>query len=538
MRRRGWGRFNLDVTGPADIDGLTLEALKALVVQLLSRAADQERVIAELRDENARLKGLNGRPRIKPSGMENASEPKRPGKRGKRRRRGKIAPRVAIEDRVIKAQVPPGSRFKGYESFVVQDIVLRAEAIRYRRERWVTPDGTMVLAPLPGGVIGHFGPDLRRFVLAQYHQGQVTVPRLVAQLRGIGVAISKRQMMRLLIAGQDGFLAENRDVLRAGLQTAAWITVDDTGARHAGRNGFCTQIGNDDFTWFATRTSKSRLNFLDLLRAGHTDYVINEAALDYMRGRALAGSAIHQLAAHQQTHFADQVAWQTHLDCLSIGTVQVTPDPICIATEAALWGSIHAHGLLRDMVIVSDDAGQFAIGRHALCWVHAERLVHKLDTFTDLHRAAQKRMRALIWRLYDDLKAYRARPTARRRGELRARFDRIFHRRTGFVTLDRLLARLHANKPELLMVLDRPEIPLHTNGSERDIRLHVTKRKVSGGTRSLDGRDCRDAFLGLMRTAAKLGIAFWDYLGDRLSIPGQPIVPYLPDLVRCRGQPA
>ena len=163
------------------------------------------------------------------------------------------------------------------------------------------------------------------------------------------------------------------------------------------------------------------------------------------------------------------------------------------------------------MVIVSDDAGQFAIGRHALCWVHAEQLVHKLDTFTDLHRAAQKRMRALIWRFYDDLKVYRAAPTARRRGALRARFDRIFHRRTGFVTLDRLLAR-----------------------SERDSRLHVTKRKISGGTRSTDGRHCRDAFLGLMRTAAKLGITFWDYLGDRLSIPDQPIVPYLPDIVRCR----
>jgi Transposase IS66 family len=538
LRRRGAGRFNLTVRSSSDIDGLSLEALKALVVQLLSKVAEQERVIAELREENARLKGLNGRPRIKPSGMENDSEPKPPGKRGKRRRRGKIAPRVAIEDRVIKAQVPPGSRFKGYESIVVQDIVLRAEAIRYRRERWVTPDGTMVLAALPAGVIGHFGPELRRFVLARHYQGQVTVQRLVAQPRGIGVAISKRQVMRLLIAGQDGFLAENRDVLRAGLQTAAWVSVDDTGARHAGKNGFCTQIGNDNFAWFATRTNKSRLNFLSLLRAGHTDYVINQAALAYMRGRALAGAVIDQLAAHQQTRFADQVAWQTHLDCLSISTVQVAPDPICVATEGALWGSIQTHGLLRNMVIVSDDAGQFAVGRHALCWVHAERLVHKLDTFTDLHRAAQKRMRALIWRFYHDLKAYRASPTARRRSELRARFDRIFRRRTGFVTLDRLLARLYANKPELLMVLDRPEIPLHTNGSERDIRLHVTKRKVSGGTRSLDGRDCRDAFLGLIRTAAKLGIAFWDYLGDRLNVPGQPIVPYLPDLVRCRGQPA
>ena len=175
-----------------------------------------------------------------------------------------------------------------------------------------------------------------------------------------------------------------------------------------------------------------------------------------------------------------------HLDRLGISALRVTPDPVCIATEGALWGSIQAHGLLRETVIVSDDAGQFDVGQHALCWVHAERLVHKLDTFTDLHRAAQERMRALIWWFYADLKAYRVEPTARRRGELRARFDRIFRRRTGFVTLDRLLERLHANKPELLMVLDRPEIPLHTNGSERDIRCHVTKRKISGGTHSSD----------------------------------------------------
>ncbi|HEY6439675.1 MAG TPA: transposase [Acetobacteraceae bacterium] len=147
------------------------------------------------------------------------------------------------------------------------------------------------------------------------------------------------------------------------------------------------------------------------------------------------------------------------------------------ATEGALWGSVMAHGFLRDTVILSDDAGQFVVGRHALCWVHAERLVHKLDTFTAPHRAAQDRIRQLIWWFYTDLKAYRTEPTTRRRGEMRARFDRIFRRRTGFPTLDRLLERLHANKAELLMVLDRPEIPLHTNGSERAIRCYVTKRK-------------------------------------------------------------
>jgi hypothetical protein len=189
-------------------------------------------------------------------------------------------------------------------------------------------------------------------------------------------------------------------------------------------------------------------------------------------------------------------------------------------------------------VLLSDDAGQFAVGQHALCWVHAERLVHKLDTLTDRHRAAQQRVRKLIWGFYADLKAYRIKPSKSRRLALRARFDRIFHRRTGFATLDRLLKRLHANKAELLRVLERPEIPLHTNGSENDIRCHVTRRKVSGGTRRDLGRDCRDTFLGLAKTCAKQGIAFWHYLGSRLGVPGQMLIPPLQQLVRRRGQPA
>jgi len=98
--------------------------------------------------------------------------------------------------------------------------------------------------------------------------------------------------MRLLTADHDGFLEENRAVLRAGLETAAWLTVDDTGARHADRNATCTRIGNDVFAWFATTFSKSRLNFLSLLCGGDERYVINAAALEYMRARQLPGPVI------------------------------------------------------------------------------------------------------------------------------------------------------------------------------------------------------------------------------------------------------
>ena len=116
--------------------------------------------------------------------------------------------------------------------------------------------------------------------------------------------------------------------------------------------------------------------------------------------------------------------------------------------------------------------------------------------------------------------------------QLKQRFDRIFTTETGFVTLDRLLRRLHAQKHDLLAVLERPDIPLHTNGSENVIRCQVIRRKISGGTRSDPGRDCRDAFLSLMKTCAKQSISFWDYLGHRLTVPGAPHVPQLPDLIR------
>jgi hypothetical protein len=313
--------------------------------------------------------------------------------------------------------------------------------------------------------------------------------------------------------------------------------VDDTGARHATQNGYCTQIGNDWFTWFGTRTSKTRLNFLDLLRAGHTDYVLNDAAYAYMRAHDLSATSIALLAA-AQTQFADHATWRAHLDQLGLSTLKVRPDPVQIATEGALWGSVQAHDFLRDAVILSDDAGQFNVGRHALCWVHAERLVHKLDTFNDQHREAQARVRGLIWDFYAELRAYRAKPGKRQARALCARFDKIFLGRTGFVALDRLLARLHANKAELLMVLERPEIPLHTNGSENDIRCYVTRRKISAGTRSQAGRDCRDAFLSLGKTCDKLGIAAWDYLGSRLKVAGAAIIEPLDHYIRARQRPA
>ena len=360
---------------PPDLDTLSFADLKSLVLALLARVSDLERIGVLQRDEIARLKNVPGRLAMKPSGMEKASQPKPLGGKARRGRGGgpKTSCRTVHEDRVIKAAAPAGSRFKGYEDYVVQDLVFRPHVVRYRRERWLTPDGQTITAPLPAGVMGHFGPELRRFVLGQHHQGQVTVRRVAFQLHAIGVDISRRQVVRLLIDGQDGFLDEARDVLRAGLTASAWVSVDDTGARHKAANGVCTQIGNDHFAWFGTTASKSRLNFLHLLRAGHTDYAINAEALAYMHARGLAGPALARLAGAADKHFAHDEQWQAHLARLDVAApadphAPVVLNPVRLATEGALWGSVKAHGLLPGTVIISDDAGQFDVGRHALCW--------------------------------------------------------------------------------------------------------------------------------------------------------------------------
>src|SRR3954469_11568834 len=517
---------------PLDLEALSLDDLKRLVVELLLRVAAQEDEIRALREENAHLKSLPKQPKLAPGGMDKATEPDKRAKvkaARRQKRKARTGPRTppATEERALTVAVPPGSRHKGYETYTLQDLVLVPKVIRYRRERWRTPDGQEIVAPLPPEVSGHFGPGIVRFVLMQHVQGQVTVERLRAQLNGLGVRISKGQIVTLLTANKDVFHAEKDAILEAGLATARWVTVDDTGARHAGHDEYTTHIGDDRFAWFATRPSKSRLNFLDLLRAGHPDYVINATAAAYLVEHKVAEAVITRLLGHERRSFADEAAWQAHLDSFDLGTGQRRR-----VTEAAMIGSIVARGLLTDTVIVSDEAGQFDVFQHALCWIHAERHLRRIVCVTDQQHRLVEVQRQLVWWFYADLKLYKDDPTAARRTALRRRFDRIFTRVTGFADLDEAVARTHANQDELLLVLDRPEIPLHTNGSENAVRSFVTKRRISGETRSAAGKQARDTFLSLLKTCSKLAISFWDYLGARLKIPDADRVPWLPDLIR------
>jgi hypothetical protein len=139
------------------------------------------------------------------------------------------------------------------------------------------------------------------------------------------------------------------------------------------------------------------MNFLELLRAGNREYVINDCALDYMRGQKLPKVSLERLICSGERVFEDEATWRSALESLAFTTQR----HIRIATEGALLGSIVEHDLIHPgLVIVSDDAGQFAILLHALCWIHAERAIQKLVGFNDAQREAVAEIRSRIWDYY------------------------------------------------------------------------------------------------------------------------------------------
>ena len=435
---------------PAEQRTPLVEALLAVIGAQHDRIAKLEETVQVLRDEIAILKGQKPRPKIAPSRLEQPPPPtpadsqKRPGSEKK----PKNAQFTIIQDRIIPFPDPPrGSMSKGHEEYLVQELVLRAEVTRYLRERIVTADGQSLLAPLPTDVLPgqHFGPVLISHILYQYHHNHVTQPLLQEELAQRGIVISTGQINRILTEDKQIFHEEKAELLTAGLATASYIQVDDTGARHDGKNGYCTQIGNEFFAYFASTDSKSRLNFLQVLRGEHRDYVINEVAVAYWQKHGLAAALVASLT-EGPPQFSDAAAWNERLQTLGITEARL----VRLATEGALLGSLIAHGVSPQLVVLSDGARQFNLLVHAACWVHAERPLTRMIPHNEQHRLAIEQVRQQIWELYQDLKAYRQQPRPEQALVLAARFEALCQQKTVYPSINDVLRDMGEHQADLL----------------------------------------------------------------------------------------
>jgi len=186
--------------------------------------------------------------------------------------------------------------------------------------------------------------------------------------------------------------------------------------------------------------------------------------------------------------------------------------------------------------LVCDDASVFHWLTRAtmLCWVHDGRAYKKLEPVIALHRQQLEDFRKRYWEYYDQLLAYREKPTAEEHKRLENQFDTLFATKTGYDDLDQRIAKTRAKKTSLLMVLQHPELPLHNNASELAVRQRVRKRDVSFGPRTQLGLQAWDTFMTLADTARKLGISFYAYIRDRVSGTNQ--IPPMDFLVTKRAR--
>ena len=408
--------------------------------------------------------------------------------------------------------MPEGSILINTESIKIQDIIIQPNNTEYTRDVWKTPDGKIIRAPWPEHIQGQFGYCLKAYIIYLYFELHVTQPAILRYLTEMSIQISSGEIHNILVENKDIFHKEKEGILKAGLQISRSITTDDTGLRHRGVNGYCTHIGNNFFTYFKSTYSKSRINFLEILLADDIRYNITGYSIDYYKNQKLSEKSLRLLIDSKGQVFKNKTDWLAYLRLLGIRDKH----GIRKATEGALLGTL-IKNIKPGLAIVSDDAGQFDILRHALCWVHSERCITSLHTVSYDQEQLIKGILDEFWKFFRKLHEYKRNPDDQKRKEINEEFDTLFSKKTEMTSLNKALKSLLNKKNELLLVLDQPEMPLSNNISERDIRDQATKRKISAGTRSDSGRKARDTFMSLKKTCRKLEISFYKYLCDRIS---------------------
>src|SRR6266480_2810334 len=504
------------------------------------KLAEQAEEIQRLRDEISRLKGEQGKPKIKAntSATDLSSEKER--RQPKPHRKSSKQAHIQI-DRVEvmtvgQEHLPADAVFKGYVDVVVQDLEIRSDNVQFRKEKYYSPSQKRTyLAPLPAGYHGQFGPKVRAWVLAIYYGGQMSEPKLLEVLQTAGLLISAGQLSNMLIKDQEVFHAEKANVLLAGLTSSPWQHLDSTGTRVNGHNQQCHVLCNQLYTAYCTLPSKDRMSMLRVLQAGADPvFRCNDLAIELMGQLAITDkwtSLLPTLLPHDQdlTENELDVVLDVHLPKLGVNLRKRVKEALAIAA----YRSQTAYPVVA--LLLCDDAPQFngLTVELALCWIHEYRHYKNLTPRFLAHCHLLEDFGKSFWLFYRKLLVYRLHPDQATAHALWAEFDHLFAGTSGYAQLDECKARTLAKKEPLLMVLSHPEILLHNNPAELGARQRVRKRDVSLQARTRQGIGAWDTFQTLVSTAKKLGVNLFHYFQDRFTLAH--CLPSLASLIEQRA---
>jgi hypothetical protein len=536
---------NFDVASISDARArecirLLLNLVETLTVELRKAQAENR----YLREQLHGRKGGGGKPdpskgSSPPASRSSEKERAEPPENRPNTKRSKLD-RIQIDReqvlRLDRATLPPDAEFKGYEDVVVQELDIRTDNVRFRKEKYYAASTSQTyLAPLPPGYGGEFGPNLKSLCLLFAYLCNMTEPKIADLLANVGILISDGQISNLLRGGQAQLQPEKEAIVEAGLSSSPWQHLDDTGTPVNGRNWHCQVLCNPLYTAYTTTLRKDRLTIIDVLRNQRERiFLLNEEAFGLMRQFQVSQRImenLRQMPSGQQwseAEFSQQLAGRIpNLSVAAQGEI----------LEAAAIAAYHAEtGYPVVRLLVCDDAKQFKLvtDELALCWIHDGRHYQSLEPCVPQHRQLLEAFREKYWDYYRQLRAYQQAPTPGQAARLRDQFDGLFSTVTGYDVLDQRIAKTKANQEHLLMVLKHPEIPLHNNPAELDARRRVRKRVVSYGPRSEQGVKGWDTLQTLFGTAKKLGVNCFQYIRDRIS--GARQMPALADLIPQRAK--
>jgi len=520
-----------------------IRRLLNLVEKLSADLRDAQAEIQALRDENNHLKGEQGKPKVKANKPQPAETSNHSSERERKqtRSRHKSSKKAEIKidrEEVVKVQpekMPPDAKFKGYVDVVVQDILLKTDNVLFRKEKYHSASSRKTyLAKLPRGYEGQFGPGVKALSLAFYFGMGTSEPKILEFLENLGMKISKGQLSNLLIENQEVFHAESDAVYESGLRSSSYQQSDSTLTRVNGQNQNCHVVCNPVYTAYRTLLHKDRLSVLDVLRNGRPRrFRLNQNVMDCLENVQLSQATRETLANCCSEAEMNETDFHEHLTWLlpNLGKQQ-RKEIMDAAAIAAYWAESDWPVI---ETLVCADAPQYnKLTRWLmLCWVHAGRPYKKLQPVVPLHRELLDNFLKRFWSYYHELLAYKQDPSEPERDRLEAVFDDLFATQTGYEALDERIAKTRAKKKSLLLVLERPELPLHNNASELGGRRRVRKRDVSFGPRTEKGKRAWDTFMTLAETARKLDVSFYAYLRDRIIGCGSSTstIPPLAELV-------
>ena len=517
-----------------DIDSISDKGTRIIVRHLLNMIEIQGLEIAnlkienqKLRDENHHLKGEQGQPNIRKQSKKNGdvsseAERRARNKRKAGKKKGKKKNKLVIHNiqtcSIDQAQMPSDAVFKGYQSTIVQDIIIRASNTQFNKEVYYSPSlRKTYIATLPDGYCGDFGPSIKALILDMHHSEKMTESAIHHFLTNHGIDIARSSISRILTDHHDHFHQEKKDIIDAGLKSSVHQQIDDTSARVRGINYYTHILCNTFYTAFFTRKNKTRLTILDILMQGGMQFLFNQDAYELMVSMGLSSKMLYLLKEKNPKVSMNASEVDELLKTLIPNSRKQHSNRLIILEASAMTAYQARPDAIK--ILLCDDAPQFRqiTKLLALCWIHDGRHYKKLSPIVPIHRTLLEQFLTRYWDYYHSLLDYQKKPAIPLAKTLTDTFDSLFSTQTGYQQLDERIQKTKDKREQLLLVLQYPTLPLHNNASELGARTQARYRDVSFHTINSKGTEAKDTFMTITQTAKKLAVNTYQYILDRVS---------------------